>query len=594
MTIDSATEIIYRWGSTADLKLFIFDNCRDEIVPFLQAMDEIQQTIDSTGSEDERKEAESVIQIAVSRLVKEFHNILKVNAKVFRRMNNLNAKRGFMSSGHNSFNDSTTMSDSSSSNIEVYEDDHVKRNTLSTEAINDLRSIAVRMNSCGFIHECLKVYVSERKSGIEARLRHMDIEKLSRDSCRRLEWAVLKPKIKVLIRAAIICFRYYFVNEKQLCDQIFHGLGDKTTDSCFMDTVTDHTIQLFDNAEALCSIPPASERLFKILDLHRALFDLIPWIQSLEFLSTKAINQTIPKLADKANEIFRNFEKSLVNEKSPVFDHAEPIHSLSKYVLNYVYKLCDHKITLMRLSLPNLPFMDVDGNEATSFSAHVDWIIMRLVSNLEDKSKLCKDPPASCFFAMNNFHFIIQEIHAHPELQRNVSYDNFMSLSGKFKHARSEYLKLTLNVVLRSLRDEGLNKIKILSFSFRVSKMIYRLKRFNHGFEKLQKDLGKLVVSDHELVAELRRLVAETVVPAYTLFLLHTKKGARLEAHLKYSVEEIEFAIQKFFHWSSCVAECPKVLSSEISHRNKQTRFHPSKQWRSLRVYIGGAKFFFI
>lgn len=82
MTIDSAAEIVYRWGSTADRKLFIFHDCRDEIVPYLQAVDEIQRTIDSPDSEDERKEVESVMRIAMSRLLDEFRNILRVYVKV--------------------------------------------------------------------------------------------------------------------------------------------------------------------------------------------------------------------------------------------------------------------------------------------------------------------------------------------------------------------------------------------------------------------------------------------------------------------------------------------------------------------------------
>ncbi|KAI3775144.1 hypothetical protein L1987_49713 [Smallanthus sonchifolius] len=443
------------------------------------------------------------------------------------------------------------MTDSASSYYEVHEDGYVNRNTLSTEAIHDLRSIAVRMNSSGFLHECLKAYVSERKSVIGASLQHLNVEKLSRNSCKRLEWGVLESKIKIWIKAAQICFKYYFVNEKRSCEQIFHDLGDETTDSCFMDTITDHTIQLLDIAEAISCIRPGSERLFRILDLHNTLSDLLPLIhnlfnsQSSDFLRTKAVNQIIPKLADKANEILLNFENSLVNEQSPVV-YAEPIHRLSKYAMRHVYKLCDYKQTLMRLSLPDLPSMDAAGIVSTSFSLHVDWIIMTLVSNLEVKSKLCKDPPATRLFAVNNFHYIIQKIQASPELLEVVADNNFNKLVGKFQQARSDYLNLTFDVVLRNLSVEGLNKIKILSF--RVSKLVDRLKRFNLEFEKLRKDLGKVVVPDFRLALELRKLIVDMLVTAYTSFLVHTKEVACFEAYVKYSVEEIKSAIHEFFN----------------------------------------------
>ncbi|KAJ0523474.1 putative exocyst complex component Exo70, cullin repeat-like-containing domain superfamily [Helianthus annuus] len=132
------------------------------------------------------------------------------------------------------------MTDSASSNYEIYEDDYVHRNTLRADAVNDLRSIAVRMNASGFLHECLKVYVSERKKVIGACLQHLNVEKLSGKRCRRLPWGVLESKIIIWIKAAKICFRYYFVNEKELCERIFYDLGDDTSDSCFMDTITDH------------------------------------------------------------------------------------------------------------------------------------------------------------------------------------------------------------------------------------------------------------------------------------------------------------------------------------------------------------------
>ncbi|KAJ0515094.1 putative exocyst complex component Exo70, cullin repeat-like-containing domain superfamily [Helianthus annuus] len=525
MTTGSATAIIYLWGSSADRKLFLFRDHRWEIVSYLHAVDKVQLTISSADSEDERKEAESVIQIAVSRLAKEFRNILIVHDRP-----NLSSTN------------STTMTDSASSNYEIYEDDYVHRNTLRADAVNDLRSIAVRMNASGFLHECLKVYVSERKKVIGACLQHLNVEKLSGKRCRRLPWGVLESKIIIWIKAAKICFRYYFVNEKELCERIFYDLGDDTSDSCFMDTITDHTVQLLDNAEALSSIRPASERLFKILDLHDTLSDLIPSINDLfhsessDFLRTRAINQIIPKLADKANEIRLKFANDLDYETSPMV-HAEPIHRLSRYVMHYVSKLCDHKQTLMRLS--------GTGTISGSFSLHVVWIIMRLLSKLDVKLKQCRDPPANRFFAMNNFHFIMQNIQACPELLEIVADDNLNKLNAKFQKARFDYLKLTFDVVLRNLRDEGVNKIKILSF--RVVKLKDRLKRFNYEFEKHEKELGKVVVPDFGLVLELRKLIVEMVVTAYASFLVHTKKVARLETYVKYSVEEIESAIQGFY-----------------------------------------------
>ncbi|MFS8028507.1 putative exocyst complex component Exo70, cullin repeat-like-containing domain superfamily [Helianthus anomalus] len=206
-------------------------------------------------------------------------------------------------------------------------------------------------------------------------------------------------QVEAMLTAIVLryCFKCYFENEKRLCEQVFRDLRDETVDSCLVDTIIDYTVQLLDTTEALSSILPASERLFKILDIHDTLSDLIPSINGLfrselsEFIRTKAKNEVIPKLADKANEILLRFENDLANEQSLVV-HAEPIHQLSKYVMHYIYKLCDHKQSLMRFCLPGPPSMDAAGTISRSFSAHVVWIIMRLLSKLDVKAKLCKDP----------------------------------------------------------------------------------------------------------------------------------------------------------------------------------------------------------
>ncbi|XP_076924038.1 exocyst complex component EXO70B1-like [Bidens hawaiensis] len=524
MTTDSSTQIIHRWNSTAHQNHFIFNDHREEIDSYLHAVDEIQRSI----SEDKRNETETTMRIAVSRLTDEFRNISKVNAKSTPNPNN-------------TYTD--TMTDTASDNNNnylIHEDDYVNRNQLSADAVKDIQTIAVRMNSVGFIHEFVKVYVSERKSVIRAGLRDLNVERLSKTSCRRLEWGVLDSKIKMWIKAVKICYKYYFVTEKRLCEEIFHGLGDKKVDSCFMDVITDCNVELLDTAEAFACIRPASERLFGILGLHDTLFGIIPVVdnifdsESSDFVKTKVVDQILPKLADKANEILLMFGSSLVNEQSPVV-RGEPVHRLSKYVMRYVYELCDHKQTLVRLSV----------DAAGSLLLHVVWIIMSLASNLEVKSRLCDDEAASWFFVMNNFHYVIQKIQARPELMEVVADDSFNKLIDKFECARSEYLKLTFDVALKSLSDNGLNKIKILSF--RVIKLADRLKRFNSEFERLENDLGKVVVADFGLVLELRKLIVEMVVTAYSSFLVHVKKIPRLEAYVKYSVEGIESAIQGFY-----------------------------------------------
>lgn len=80
-------------------------------------------------------------------------------------------------------------------------------------------------------------------------------------------------KIRRWIRAAKVCVRVVFASEKRLCEQIFDGIMEET---CFMDIVKGSDLQLFTFPEAISISRRSPEKLFKILDLHDALTDLLP------------------------------------------------------------------------------------------------------------------------------------------------------------------------------------------------------------------------------------------------------------------------------------------------------------------------------
>lgn len=142
MDLDSAIELISQWNSTSiNNNSFIFTSKRHEIDHYLQAVDEIQRSIDS-GTESNLILAKSAISIAMRRLTDEMLNILRVN--------------GNSKVNHNSSTYSSTMTDSgSNSYIDYYEYDY----ELSVEAIDDLKSIVKRMNGAGYLLECKNAYV---------------------------------------------------------------------------------------------------------------------------------------------------------------------------------------------------------------------------------------------------------------------------------------------------------------------------------------------------------------------------------------------------------------------------------------------------
>ncbi|WVY98013.1 hypothetical protein V8G54_030164 [Vigna mungo] len=85
----------------------------------------------------------------------------------------------------------------------------------------------------------------------------------------------LENKIRRWIRATKVCVRTLFASEKKLCEQIFDGVGTSIDDACFVETVKGVAVQLFNFAEFISINRRSLEKLFKILDLHDALTELM-------------------------------------------------------------------------------------------------------------------------------------------------------------------------------------------------------------------------------------------------------------------------------------------------------------------------------
>ncbi|RZB86491.1 Exocyst complex component EXO70B1 [Glycine soja] len=146
---------------------------------------------------------------------------------------------------------------------------------IPSDVIYDLRCITKCMLSSGYLRECIQVYDSVQKSSVDASFRKLHIEKLSIGDIQRLKWEQLENKIRCWIKSAKVCIRTLFASEKKLCEQIFDGVETSIDDTCFMETMKGPVIQLFNFAKAISISHRLLEKLFKILDLHDTLTDLI-------------------------------------------------------------------------------------------------------------------------------------------------------------------------------------------------------------------------------------------------------------------------------------------------------------------------------
>ncbi|KAL8098805.1 exocyst complex component EXO70A1-like [Apium graveolens] len=588
----SAEKIILRWDSTASedaRERMIFDGDRYEINSYLQAVDDVQRSIESTTLSDDQNKASSAIQIAMARLEDEFRNILIANATPIEidALLDINVLNSSQSSLRTDSSSGDFSEDNLSSNDGGLQDlgaiDQSRRSSASyrsmlsireldlvpMEIVTDLRSIAERMISAGYVRECVQVYGSVRKSVVESSFRRLGIEKLSIGDIQRLEWEVLEVKIRRWIKAAKACIRILFASEKRLTELIFEGLGSSTDDACFMETVKGPAIQLFNFAEAISISRRSPEKLFKILDLHDALFELLSDVEvvfsskSAESIRVQA-EEILSRLAEAARGILSEFENAVLREPSKVPVPGGTVHPLTRYVMNYISLISDYKETLFELivskpvtgsrysedlTTPDMDFGEVEGQ--IPLALHLIWIIVILQFNVEGKSKHYRDTSLVHLFVMNNVHYIVQKIKGSPELREMIGDFYLKKLTGKVRQAATSYQRATWVRVLHCLREEGLHVTG--SFSAGVSRSVLRerFKAFNAMFEEVHRTQATWLVLDTQLREELRISISEILIPAYRSFLgrfrTHIESGRHPENYIKYSVEDLENAVLDFF-----------------------------------------------
>ncbi|EOY27297.1 Exocyst subunit exo70 family protein D2 [Theobroma cacao] len=590
-----AEKIILRWDSTASEEArerMIFETDRQEADLYLQAVDEIQRSLSnasisssSNNAADDQSKVNTTIQIAMARLEDEFRNILITHTSALETDSLFDPMSSSIStpSLHELEEDDSLSSHGNSSN-NLLQFQHCESSDSSSyrftssirevdlmpaEAISDLQAIAMRMISSGYLRECIQVYGSVRKTAVDSSFRKLGIEKLSIGDIQRLEWEALESKIRRWIRAAKDCVRILFASEKKLCEQIFECVGTDIDDACFMETVKGPAIQLFNFAEAISISRRSPEKLFKILDLHDALMDLLPDIEAVfNSKSSDSIRvqaaEILSRLAEAARGILSEFENAVLREPSRVPVPGGTIHPLTRYVMNYISLISDYKQTLIELimskpstgsrysgdpSTPDMEFAELEGK--TPLALHLIWIIVILQFNLDGKSKHYRDASLAHLFIMNNVHYIVQKVKGSPELREMIGDDYLRKLTGKFRQAATSYQRATWVRVLYCLRDEGLHVSGGFSSGVSKSALRERFKTFNVMFEEVHRTQATWLIPDAQLREELRISISEKLIPAYRSFLgrfrSHIESGKHPENYIKYSVEDLETAVLDFF-----------------------------------------------
>ncbi|CAM0951516.1 unnamed protein product [Alopecurus aequalis] len=574
--LERAERVVMRWDSTASASTgggsgeeqMLFDGGVDraEAERFLQAVDDLQRLAPpSPGTPPRRSSsagASNAVQVAMARLEDEFRHVLATRAvdleiEVLADLTSLSISGG----------DRTSFSDAGAAEPAGEEDESCRPSNVGrrstyrsmgsireidlfpVDAISDLNAIASRMAAAGYERECVQVYASVRKPAVDSALRRLGVEKLTIGEVQRLEWGVLVPKIRSWIRAARAIIRGVFASERRLCFLVFHDLPlssstitttaptTTTPAAPFAETVKGAALQLFGFAEAISIGRRSPEKLFKIIDLHDTLSDLLPDVSDI-FAASKAgesicvqAAEIRTRLADAVRGILSEFENAVFRDltKTPV--PGGTLHPLTRYVMNYIILISDYKTTLRELI--------VSRPSASSRIA------------TEAKAALYKDAALYHLFLMNNVHYIVHKIKDSPELRGLIGDVYLKQLTGKFRLAATNYQRSAWLKILNCLRDEGLHVSGGFSSGISKSALRERFKSFNAVFEEAHRIQSGWHVPDKQLKEELRISISEKLLPAYRSFLgrfrHHIENGRHPELYIKYSVDDLEIAVTDFF-----------------------------------------------
>ncbi|KAJ0981100.1 hypothetical protein J5N97_009355 [Dioscorea zingiberensis] len=572
--VEEAEQLILRWdppASPSDERM-IFDGAdRADAERYLRAIDHLRRSLGppSPAPASPSRSPMNTIQIAMARLEDEFRNLLHSrSADPDLESLDLGSISISSRSSDHDLSDPEDETDGGSTRIASRSTSSIREiDLVPPDAVQDLRSIAERMVAAGYARECAQAYSSARKGPVDLGLRQLGVERLSIGDVQRLEWEALEAKIRRWIRAARACVRLLFASERRLCDLVFGT--PSSADAPFAETVKGAAIQLLSFPEAISIGRRSPEKLFKILDLHDALSDLLPDIAAIfrsgpaESIYTQAA-EILARLAEAARGTLSEFENAVLREASRIPVPGGTLHPLTRYVMNYISLISDYKPTLNELIVtkpsarfpaedaadhPDINFPDLENR--TPLASHLIWIIVVLQHNLENKANLYKDAALTHLFLMNNLHYIVNKVKDSPDLREMVGDEYLKRLTGKYRQLATSYQRAAWVKILHCLRDEGIHVSGSFSSGVSKSTLRERFKAFNSAFDEAYRTQAAWFVPDPQLREELRISISEKLLPAYRAFLgrfrHHIESGRHPEMYIKYSVEDLEMALLDFF-----------------------------------------------
>ncbi|XP_022728658.1 exocyst complex component EXO70E2-like [Durio zibethinus] len=563
--LKQAERKIVSWESD---RMMIWDSGPSKASEYLEAVDEIQTLIDglqglSVKGNRKQKEllqhAESVLQMAMSRLEKELIHILVQHRQQVesKYLSSHSTRRGVVyDESFVSVEDELT-EETSCRNCSSDESDEYIVDLIHAHVIPDIKSIAKVMFTSDYRQEFCESFIGVRKEALEQYLSILGMGKLSIEDVLKMEWTSMSSKMNKWTRSMKIIFRVYLASEKRLCNQVLGDFGSFNL-FCFLEISKATILCLLNFGEAIAMGPHQPERLLRLLDMYETLTDLLLDIDALfsdEAGSSVRIKfrELLERLGDSATAAFKAFGVAISSNESLYPFPGGSVHPLNKYVMNYIGMFPEYCNTLNLLlkdqhaDVAN-PVTKPDYGQNVSLSTcpmacHLRSITSSLESSLHKKSKLYKDEALRHIFLTNNIHYMVKKVKG-SELRHFFGDEWIRKHNAKFQQHAMNYERATWSSVVSLLKDDNPGSSSMSKSTFKE-----RCKGFSVAFEEVYKSQTSWCIPDPQLREDLRISTSLKVVHAYRTFLGRNPTHI-VDKCVKYTVEDVEKLLLDLFEGS--------------------------------------------
>ncbi|KAH6755825.1 hypothetical protein C2S53_009097 [Perilla frutescens var. hirtella] len=410
---------------------------------------------------------------------------------------------------------------------------------LDPEMVPQVKSIADIMFASNCDEEFCEAFVRFGRGAFGVYLTLVNVEELSCEDVRLMEWNSLSSKIRKWRFALKKYLVLYLAKGKQLFDQVLGEYGHVSS-RCLIEASKPSLMWFLDLGRFVGVGPDKPEWLFCLLDMHEALLSLIPCVEALfpndiDSCIRVEIHNLLRRLEDCAMVILIKLGDAFRPVSSGPFPDGG-VHPLTKNVLNYVLHFAKFDC-ILNLILTEKANISISG----AVAAHLHSITSALEANIANMSDLYKDTSLKHLFVMNNIHYMVAKIN-NSKIKTYFGDEWITRHVMKFRFHALTYQRSTWNSILHLLRcDEDFRTMK--------ATLKGRCRDFVVGFENVYKNQRRWSVPNQQLRQELRLSASITVFTAYRTFVC---RMSNIEVqHMKYTAHELETLIMDLFQGSS-------------------------------------------